>query len=482
MRSLLVLLWVITFAACATNVVNSGREASSFVDDGGVYDGAIVDAGVVVDAPPDAPIATISMTTGWDRTVVTAGAFPGVFRGADGVAIDSAGCVVTPWEEGGIVTRACEIMANVWTTKMVTTGVSGPEDAKTGDFDGDGNIDIAVTADTGKRVYVTFLDASGNPNSTIVLTASINHGNAMQAAIADYDHDGWLDIAFGTRVGSATNPAVVAIMKNPGCLSQMSCAARNGSAWTYNFISIAGWVMSLEPADFDGDGFVDLVVSDRGYYQTTATGSTRLWDLSGPRWLKNPGAGGGVWVNKRIGPGAGSCPANNYLCLTDSHGVPVTPGDELFLRVISPSEIWDCQSSLTKAPSRIRHLTTTDGWATYTAEILPPASDAAHCQDVLITDVNGDGLVDVVVSGEIDDRLPTQNILPGTVSIVYWMLAPTWARGEISNKSGCKADNIQQLPGSPFRVITSEQVGDDCVAGTGKGGLGVVTYSPHFVF
>lgn len=425
-----------------------------------------------IDAAPDAPVDAsaplhIDLTAPWTRTVVTAGSPTGVLRGADGTAIDSEGCVFTPWEEGGSVTRACEV-GGVWLTEVVTTGITGPEDAKGADLDGDGIIDVAIAADAGQRVLITF---RGTTNVTITPPAGQGHGRAMQVAIANFDNDGYPDVAFGTRGGTASAPAVFGILHNPG-----PAHARDPAAWTYELVGVAGWAMSLKPVDMDGDGRADLVVSDRSYYKTVAGGATQYWDRNGPGEYLH--LADGTWQYKHIGPPPGSC-SSGYQCTNKS------PGDELFLRVVSPSEIWDCASNIaSQVTSRIRRLTTTDNWATYSVALLPPAANVAHCQDVLVTDLDGDGKTDVVVTGDIDDNnLPTRttSILPGSVSAVYWMRAPLWdAHTIVVPGHGCKFDDIQRLAGG-IRVITSEQAGDDCVAGTGAGGVGVALYEPVMV-
>lgn len=389
------------------------------------------------DSTPDAPTA-FSLTTPWTRTVVTAGASTGLFRGADGVSQDSEGCWVTGWEEGGIVTRACLVSGN-WETEVVATGLVGSEDAKAADLDKDGALDVVSCQDSGQKCSITF---RGTPNVTLTLPGSQGHNRGMQAAIADINGDTWLDVVFGTRfTGSSPNKAVVGVLYNSG--------TRTVADWTYEKISDAGWVMSLVVVDGR------IIVSDRASYKDDL-GVTK-WDLYGSRWLEKVG---GVWVNHPISPPSGS-------------GEDKTQGDQMLLRVVG-NDVWDCTSRLT-GPNRIAHHHNVNGdWLTWTRTLLPAAVDVGHCQGVLIKDVDADGLDDVVVSNWKGNANPILTA-DAAKSGVYFLHAPTWARGEISGPNGGKFDNIESLGNS---LITTEQLCDDCVAGTGSGGFGVVIYSP----
>ncbi len=413
---------------------------------------AQVDA-MILPAPP-----AMDLVSPWTRTVITAGSPTGIFRGADGTALDPEGCVLTAWEEGGIVTRACRV-SGVWLTELVATGLPGVEDARGADLDGDGVIDVVSCSDGGGRCYVTF---RGVQNVTTTLVASIGHGHAMQAAIADVNGDGLLDVVVGTRVGT---PAEVAFYENPGAL------ARTGAAWARHPISTAGWVMSLEVVGSR------ILVSDRDSYRDAA-GVTR-WDLYGARWLEqvSPGA----WLNHTIDGGvcsvpasvggcpqasapAGACPAGHPMCTTR------TPGDEMFLSVGDDGRtIYDCQSSNASADSRIAIHRTTD-WLTWTHEVVPPASNVGHCQGVIPADVDRDGRVDLIVTTWKGNSYPV-SLADAGKSGAYWLHATAtgWERGEIATVGG-KFDNAIWLDGC---VITSEQLDP-------AGGIGVVAYCPSW--
>lgn len=399
-----------------------------------------MDAAIPDASPPDGSGGPISLTTPWTRTIITPGAPTGQFRGADGVARDADGCWVTAWEEGSITTRACP-SGGGWATELVATGLTAGEDAKAGDLDGDGVIDVVTCADAGKRCYITFRGASP---VTVTLVSSMGHGNAMQAAIGDVDGDGRPDIVFGTRIGAA----VVGWLRNPGA------AVRDGNAWTYQQISQAGWIMSVVPLDIDGDGDLDVAVSDR------AKLLDGTWGLYGSHWKEQQP--GGVWVDHPISQPAGSH-ANQ------------TPGDEMFLSVgdidgDGDLDVVDCTSRDSTPDSRIVIHRNDGGWLAWTHTVLAPVTNVGHCQGTAIGDIDGDGDQDIVVSNWKGNAYPVPEP-DASKSGVYWLRndgGGVWTRGEISGPVGGKFDN-PAIDGNC--VMTSEQLDP-------QGGLGVVRYCP----
>lgn len=408
-----------------------------------------------VDAPPDAP-APISLTEPWTMTVIAAGAPTGTRRGADGVSLAANGRWISGWEEGGAVS---ESDLDTLATEDIAVGLPRIEHAiDAGDLDGDGTRDVVACSDAGRKCYAIF---RGVPSVPVVLTGSQGHNAAMSAAVMDVDGDGLTDIVYGTRfTSSSPDPAVIAVLYNPGPL-----LARDGAAWTKEIMSRAGWTMSLVVVGGR------VVVSDRASYKDAA--GVVKWDLYGARWLERTSAG---WVNHPISPPAGAGPGK-------------TPGDEMFLRVIG-DDVWDCTSKLTGANRIAHHHNVNGDWLTWTTTTIPDVAGVGHCQGVDLADVDGDGRTDIVVSGWKGNTLPFTGLdLPfAGASGVWWLrntgvIAPNgeaiYERGEVAGSRGCKFDNAEVITyKGAKRIITSESLGDDCAAGTGHGGLGVIMYSP----
>jgi len=139
-------------------------------------------------------------------------------------------------------------------------GGDGPSGLCSGDFNGDGHIDLAVTNGTTstRRVALMLGDGSrgfGAPTSPITTPATPGH-----AACADFDVDGDLDVAvatrddvrvfFGTGAGALTGAVTLSAGTTPN---------------------------DVEPVDLDNDGRVDLVSSSRdGWVHTFLSNGTRV--------------------------------------------------------------------------------------------------------------------------------------------------------------------------------------------------------------
>lgn len=194
----------------------------------------------------------------WTMTVITAP--DGNHRiGADGVRIGgtcgSGPCVITPWEQGGAITRAA--LDGSSTTEVCTN--LGAEDALAADVDGDGTTDYVSASDTGNPQQVKICGGGW--------TLSIRHATVPSLPAGRYMQMDWQDgrLWLGGKTGSTGVEGTLGYFTVSG-------SARTASSWTYHELSKVGWTMSLQAVDVDGDQDRDLVYSDRSGTTTTDRG------------------------------------------------------------------------------------------------------------------------------------------------------------------------------------------------------------------
>jgi len=277
----------------------------------------------------------------WTRYTLDSG-----LNGADGVRsgdVDGDGDedLIVSWEEAGTVrvyenpgaSRAA--LTNSWAFVSFSNGLANVEDAGLADLDGDGRLDIVAATEGGNRNLVVYWapeaaedywDASNWTSMTLPAAAGKQW---MFTRFLDVDGDGRLDIV----AGSKSNGATVSWLKAP-------LQPRTGADWQKYKITDAGWIMSLEVEDMDGDGDPDIVISDR------RAGGT----AQGVRWLSHPGQGSpnllSPWTSHTL---AGAGEEVMFLDIADLDGdglrdivVPVlqeglAPNDWLFLRRLDAS-------------------------------------------------------------------------------------------------------------------------------------------------
>lgn len=135
--------------------------------------------------------------------------------------------------------------------------LSGPRQVATGDFDGDGTVDVAVTNETAGNVALFMQRGGGAFSSTV---ADLTRGNASDSpgasgiAIADLDADGDLDLA----VAAPTSSSIVTYAQwSPAILGAQPRQTIGSSAATLG-------VSALYAADLDGDGRIDLISANTG--------------------------------------------------------------------------------------------------------------------------------------------------------------------------------------------------------------------------
>ena len=363
-------------------------------------------------------------------------------QGADGVRLadvngDGLEDITTGWEEGGKIrvylnpgaARARE----PWPTVNVGD-VANPEDAVFADLDGDGSMDVvSSTEGETRKMFVHWAPKSKDR----YLDKAAWKTEALPASV---DLARWM-FALPMRIDGNHGADLVAGAKDKGAKIgwfQAPESPRDLAAWKWRPLYEAGWIMSLLPADMDGDGDLDVVASDR-------MGPSR-----GALWLENPGAEhavSGDWNERRIGP------AGEY--------------EAMFLTIADLDRDWldDVLVAVRGGPLRYHRRTkfSPASWETHTIE-LPPHTGTG--KSVAVGDIDLDGKPDIVFSCE--------NAIDGKAGVM-WMSSrnaatdSAWDGHPISGPQGIKFDLVQLLDldgDGDLDVITCEE----------RDNLGVIWY------
>lgn len=160
-----------------------------------------------------------------------------------------------------------------WTPLNIETGFRAAASVRAADVNGDGVLDVVGCAWDGNEVAVWFNDGQGVSWTRQSVATGFRQCHWVDAA--DLDGDGDADL-----MGAAARSNTVAVWLNDGALPP---------AWSMQVIDDAyGGARSLVPADFDGDGDVDLV-------------GTALVD-NDLSWWRNDGGDPLVWTREIISP------------------------------------------------------------------------------------------------------------------------------------------------------------------------------------
>lgn len=368
--------------------------------------GACAAASTPADSPHLETVQQGVYTTPWSMTRV----FPGdsTHVGADGVDFGTWGgvaSVATSFEQSGKVG-----VANLAGTTLITLNAgsgSGPEDVRFCDLDKDGVQDLVVANSGNSRVVVIY----GGTTTAVTITASQGHARWIQVGCGDFNGDGIPDIVGGSYAGTASAPAVIAVLYGTG--------SRLGTSWTFEQVTYAGWAMSVIPVDLDGDGDLDLVVTDRAGYKLPGDTLPR-YDLAGVRWAEHVTSVPAGWVNHTL------------------LGAPYS-GDQMFGLVVDYDK--DGVLDILATRSHTSQPNYVDIWVgpswTHTT-LTDSASLDGHAQGLIVADVNKDGTNDIVVSA-----WESNTCCDSTHSGVWWLNgAASWEREELSGGDGTKFDNV----------------------------------------
>lgn len=337
-------------------------------------------------------------------------------QGADGVRLadvngDGRLDIVTGWEEGGDI-RVCyqperARVREPWPCESVGR-VGSPEDAVAVDLDGDGRIDVVSSSEGQTRaIHVHWNRISGWVTEALPAAAG-----RMQ----------WM-FAVPMQVDGRHGVDLVAAGKNEGAWLgwfEAPADARDLKGWRWHPIRQVGWVMSIEAVDMNGDGRLDLLVSDRRGERT------------GAFWLENTGRGD--WPEHAIGSQGREV---MFLARADLDG----DGLEDVLTAVKPNEI-----------HFHRRLDTTGlRWSTSVIQMPPTAGTAKAMR---AADLDGDGQLEIVFTCE-----QAKGELEGIMYLKR--VNGEWQARSLGGPKGVKYDLIEliDLDGDgDLDVITCEEV------------------------
>jgi hypothetical protein len=335
---------------------------------------------------------------------------PGTLRGADGVDLadvngDGLLDIATGWEQSSRTTVSlhpgCASARDPWLTTVLPLSTSGVEGAVFGDVDQDGHLDVVSAGSSGFRLYVHFGNGGSSWTGVTIGAATVVQ-RWLNAAITDVTGDGVPEIVAG---GYSTGATIDVFSSE---------APRDPAGWTRSTIGRVGALYTLEPLDYDHDGDLDLVVSDRD----TIREPVLDYSLRGARVLRNDGDN--TWVN---------VPIWNVGNMQWIH----VDENQLVAGVTTPS-----------APMSIRNWRTLD---------VPLPENVGQYKAVAPGDIDGDGAQDLVL---------TFSHAVDSISGVVWLRSVPggWERGEISGPDGEKWDDLKLYDvdcDGDLDVVTSEE-------------------------
>ncbi len=141
--------------------------------------------------------------------------------------------------------------------------IGSPDNIKVADLDGDGKLDLVVSMHGTANIAAIRNITSGSTISFIAVPryVSVSGTSASEVVVADFDKDGRIDIGSVDAGNGNISILLNAITSIPGSGTGFVGGSFSSYA-TFSSCPSSGSPISMCAADFDGDGKIDLAVSD----------------------------------------------------------------------------------------------------------------------------------------------------------------------------------------------------------------------------
>ena len=170
-----------------------------------------------------------------------------------------------------------------WTNITLAEGadVAAAEDAAIADLNGDGHLDVIVAAELAHLIYLQNPGATARsePWPRLILPMTKGRGSYIRVFFADLDGDGTPEVTAANKGAQRLGPADFA-RSTPVAIYKLNGDPLLGASWTETEIGRYSVPQNAEPVDLDGDGDLRALAKTR-IVQSRGQNRTREIRLSG---------------------------------------------------------------------------------------------------------------------------------------------------------------------------------------------------------